>query len=536
MSAVLGLTLLSLSSCSEVAVHRFRVEHPGGLVYRRTTTLTDLVPDGSGVEARDVVWPTEVRQYWVRLENGYWLSKIDDVGRPLLRELRTLHMTNVIHDQWAMINESGHHYDLSNTADVNGYGDTLLHRAAKERYVELACWCVEHHWDVNAAARHGPTPLHCVASMWKHGVDGDRLAVAEEGRRNELTAFLISNAADVNRRDEVFFHCCTPLHRAAQYGFTEVARMVLDRNADPNARDTTENTPICMALLGKGDWVGVAWLLSERGADLTPMDEVLKSWHSQDPRRRAIRLMLEARAEAEREGTAPSLSPPVSPALPDEVLDAAARVSAALVSRTGYASAAASVEGPALRVSVAVRPCSRGGFEQPSTPAGRAAARGVMIHVQSEKVLADRRIRFTTRTLSPSRRNAESGQTSQSVPQSSGASASASDPRGPSDGAPRCSSFGAVLASPSEPVCPVQARAGRRASQPGPAVEVFGNALVMRPGSRAVPRRVRLQSASTPSLHTAPSTAPPTWQAERHSSSRRDRRVTRRPPAPPVAS
>ncbi|HEY1316681.1 MAG TPA: ankyrin repeat domain-containing protein [Gaiella sp.] len=79
----------------------------------------------------------------------------------------------------------------------------------------------------------------------------------------------------------------TPLHAAAYNGSADTARLLLDRGADVDARDTTWNsTPLVWAAVGSGrpgtgeeagDWVEIVRILIERGAStdgitLTPDD------------------------------------------------------------------------------------------------------------------------------------------------------------------------------------------------------------------------------------------------------------------------
>jgi ankyrin repeat protein len=63
------------------------------------------------------------------------------------------------------------------------------------------------------------------------------------------------------------------LHVAAEYGNLEAAMLVLDREADVNARAEAGGggqTPIFHAVTQHGDWgLPVAQLLVERGADLS---------------------------------------------------------------------------------------------------------------------------------------------------------------------------------------------------------------------------------------------------------------------------
>ncbi len=122
------------------------------------------------------------------------------------------------------------------------------------------------------------------------------LAAAYSGRK-EIFDLLIAKGAGVNLHeaaavgmmDRVAVHLegdpatvntyshdgWTPLHLAAFFGHTEVARSLLDRGADVNARSRSsrfarENTPLHAAAANRQ--TKVAELLLERGADVNARD------------------------------------------------------------------------------------------------------------------------------------------------------------------------------------------------------------------------------------------------------------------------
>jgi ankyrin repeat protein len=77
----------------------------------------------------------------------------------------------------------------------------------------------------------------------------------------------IHAGADVNARTE---YNETPLHWAAQNGFTDCVRVLIDNGADVNARDELQRTPLLIA--SRAGWVEVVRLLIEYGADIKAKD------------------------------------------------------------------------------------------------------------------------------------------------------------------------------------------------------------------------------------------------------------------------
>jgi ankyrin repeat protein len=103
---------------------------------------------------------------------------------------------------------------------------------------------------VRAYSRDGWTPLH-LASFFGH---------------RDLARLLIERGADVDARSRStrFARDNTPLHAAAANGQTAVAELLLEHGADCNARDGSGFTPLGLAAANHNDLLVLALL--ERGA------------------------------------------------------------------------------------------------------------------------------------------------------------------------------------------------------------------------------------------------------------------------------
>ena len=99
------------------------------------------------------------------------------------------------------------------------------------------------------------------------GANMSRLHLAVGNRNGEVVRLLLEKDADTEAREDDQW---TPLHRAARWGNDEVARLLLERGADVNAREEDQSTPLHIAA-----WHGqdeVARVLLERGADIHARD------------------------------------------------------------------------------------------------------------------------------------------------------------------------------------------------------------------------------------------------------------------------
>jgi ankyrin repeat protein len=81
---------------------------------------------------------------------------------------------------------------------------------------------------------------------------------AAAARRADLARFLLDRGADPNARQQAGY---APLHQAAHAGDLELVRLLVDRGADVNAETDDGRTPLAFA----GDHADVASFLRERG-------------------------------------------------------------------------------------------------------------------------------------------------------------------------------------------------------------------------------------------------------------------------------
>jgi ankyrin repeat protein len=149
-------------------------------------------------------------------------------------------------------------------------GRPIVHHAAESLNVELVELLLEHGAAVSETDRNGETPLHQVADM--------RQAPQEPG--GKMAALLLDRGADPNARnwDDV-----TPLHQAVRARNLAVVEVLLARGADPNARDKSRgSTPLRRAVSGTGAggtagtaalMVPLTLILLEHGADPDARDK-----------------------------------------------------------------------------------------------------------------------------------------------------------------------------------------------------------------------------------------------------------------------
>lgn len=140
-------------------------------------------------------------------------------------------------------------------ADVNArnhLGQTPLHKAAMNGYIDLARALLDSRAEVNARFPvNGFTPLH-YASVKGYP---------------EITALCLDHGANANARDN---NSETPFHHACRWNFPAIARLLLERGANLTARTSNGYTGLDLLLAGEQkDPTGeIVALFRERAPDL----------------------------------------------------------------------------------------------------------------------------------------------------------------------------------------------------------------------------------------------------------------------------
>ena len=121
---------------------------------------------------------------------------------------------------------------LSHGADANAFAKfrwTALMIASVKGHADAVKLLLEHGADGNARDAYGWTPL---------------MRAVYENRGEAVSVLLEDASIDVNNRDD---QGITALHLAAVKGYVTIARMLIDRGADPSAADLEGRTPVTIA-------------------------------------------------------------------------------------------------------------------------------------------------------------------------------------------------------------------------------------------------------------------------------------------------
>lgn len=159
--------------------------------------------------------------------------------------------------------------------DLPGEAKCLpIHCATTRDLREILDILLSHGADINARDSLGWTPLHYAAcgndktrnDILLHTSQGTELKFEQrrcDDKHIRLARYMLERSADVNAKTN---EGNTPLHFAARWGFGPLIRLFLDSGANVNASNGTGETPLhWLALLGTVD---LAKTLLEKGSDV----------------------------------------------------------------------------------------------------------------------------------------------------------------------------------------------------------------------------------------------------------------------------
>ena len=200
----------------------------------------------------------------------------------------SLHL--LIVDLWPPSSNS-HRYNLArlllkhgaNVNEPRKDNTTPLHLAIKSRSYEMAQILLDHGAEPNVATKIGETPLHLALQRRYYPPESEIFI-------SSLVRLLLERGADVNAQDK---YNITPLLLAIKGKMYEIARILLSRGAEPKVKNNGGKTPLHLLSennsdddfplpvrpLSENDFsndddiLGLARLLLDRGADVNARDQ-----------------------------------------------------------------------------------------------------------------------------------------------------------------------------------------------------------------------------------------------------------------------
>ena len=180
--------------------------------------------------------------------------------------------------------EVAKHLIVTHREDVNaGHGryGPPLHAASRNGHLDTARLLLAHNADVNSSKRSS-IPLRR----------------AYDGRHLEVMRLLLEHGADVDMRSGYAFG--TALHDASYWGEAEIVQLLLQHGANANAAGVMNQTPLHLCYGANDDYVKVAKLLLEYGADMDAKSGISYSAFESAKnkcRQGIVQVMLEYRAK-----------------------------------------------------------------------------------------------------------------------------------------------------------------------------------------------------------------------------------------------
>jgi ankyrin repeat protein len=162
---------------------------------------------------------------------------------------------------------------------------TPLHFASSKGHVGIIGILLKNGANVNAEDEGGWTPLQfAIFDKQKGAVEflvenGADLSLGEPGAftalhlavyhdRKSIVKYLINEGSDIDKEisRNFWWQGYTPLHFAAGKRYEEVASLLMEKGANPNALNSEEKTPLDLALAGK--YYSIAKLLIKGGGKM----------------------------------------------------------------------------------------------------------------------------------------------------------------------------------------------------------------------------------------------------------------------------
>jgi ankyrin repeat protein len=155
---------------------------------------------------------------------------------------------------------------LTNKANVKD-DPKLLSIAVQNECGEIIEGLLEHGADVNASDGCGRTALHFTALGKGRGLFASHL---DSSVRGEIAKLLLSRGANVNAKTK---NGLTALHAAAEKGYVEVVKVLLEYNADVNSKSKDEYGRTALHFASKGGHEQIVTVLLEHGSDINIMSK-----------------------------------------------------------------------------------------------------------------------------------------------------------------------------------------------------------------------------------------------------------------------